>query len=256
MLLDLDPSLAEGYESGAQRARRLSEGWFSAQVYCAVCGEGSLRKHPRNSRANDFFCHACGTQFELKSGKSPFGRSVPDGAFGAMIERLEQRGGGPHLALMRYNSGAMAVRDLVLVPAAFLTKDVILPRPALRPGARRAGWIGCNISYVDIPAAGRIAVVRDGVALPKADVMRDLRRATAIGGDLAARTWLVETLRCVERLGPEFALAEIYAFEAEFRSRHPANRNVRPKLRQQMQRLRDAGLVTFLGNGRYRRLPA
>jgi chromosome condensin MukBEF MukE localization factor len=37
-------------------------------------------------------------------------------------------------------------------------------------------------------------------------------------------------------------------------SRFPDNRYVREKLRQQMQRLRDLGLVLFLGNGRYERL--
>jgi len=36
--------------------------------------------------------------------------------------------------------------------------------------------------------------------------------------------------------------------------RYPDNRHVREKLRQQMQRLRDLGLVLFLGRGRYERL--
>lgn len=36
--------------------------------------------------------------------------------------------------------------------------------------------------------------------------------------------------------------------------RFPNNRHIREKLRQQMQRLRDLGLVLFLGNGRYERL--
>jgi hypothetical protein len=35
--------------------------------------------------------------------------------------------------------------------------------------------------------------------------------------------------------------------------RYPRNRHVREKLRQQLQRLRDLGLVEFLGQGRYRR---
>jgi type II restriction enzyme len=33
---------------------------------------------------------------------------------------------------------------------------------------------------------------------------------------------------------------------------HPANRNIRPKIRQQLQVLRDMGLVEFLGGGEYR----
>lgn len=38
------------------------------------------------------------------------------------------------------------------------------------------------------------------------------------------------------------------------RERYPENRHVREKLRQQMQRLRDLGLVLFVGGGRYERL--
>lgn len=255
MRLTFDTALAEGYRSPAQRARRLSEGWFASQMYCAACGRASLQPHPNNTRASDFFCAGCGAQFELKSSRRPLGAIVPDGAFGTMTARLEQQGGGPHLALLHYCAETLAVRELLLVPATFLTRDVILPRSPLRPGARRAGWVGCNISIGDIPAAGRIAAVRDSQPLPKADVVQGLRRAAAVGGNLAARTWLVETLRCVEKLGPEFTLAEVYAFEAVFRDRHPGNRHIRPKLRQQLQRLRDAGLVAFLGDGRYRRMP-
>jgi hypothetical protein len=38
------------------------------------------------------------------------------------------------------------------------------------------------------------------------------------------------------------------------KKRFPNNRHIREKLRQQMQRLRDLGLVLFLGSGRYERL--
>jgi type II restriction enzyme len=224
-------------------------------MYCVACGEQSLQSHPNNTRANDFFCVSCGASFELKSGKRQFGTTVPDGAFDTMIARLEQHGGGPHLALLRYHMDILAVRDLLVVPAPFLTRDIILQRPPLGSHARRAGWIGCNIRIADVPAAGRIAVVQNGIPVPKAEVVRAVRRAAAVGGDLDARTWLVDTLRCVEQLGGEFALSELYAFESELQRRHPGNRHIRPKLRQQLQRLRDAGLLTFLGDGRYCRAP-
>jgi type II restriction enzyme len=252
--LEFDTGLAEGYRSASQRARRLSEGWFGTCMYCASCGAAPLGSFANNARANDFFCNACGANFELKSGQRRFGPTVPDGAFATMIARLERQGGGPHLALLRYCPEALAVRDLFLVPACFLTRAMILPRKPLGEGARRAGWVGCNIRIADLPAAGRIAVVMDGTPLPKADVVRNVGRATAVEGNLAARTWLLETLRLVERLKAEFTLADLYAFEPELRGRFPENRNIRPKLRQQLQRLRDAGFLAFLGDGRYRRL--
>ncbi|MGD9856249.1 MAG: hypothetical protein AB7U20_14995, partial [Planctomycetaceae bacterium] len=44
-----------------------------------------------------------------------------------------------------------------------------------------------------------------------------------------------------------FALDDLYAREDVFQSRFPRNRHVRHKIRQKLQQLRDAGLLTFLG---------
>ncbi len=52
-----------------------------------------------------------------------------------------------------------------------------------------------------------------------------------------------------------FTMSEVFAACAPLAApRFPENRHVREKLRQQMQRLRDLGLVLFLGGGRYERL--
>ena len=49
----------------------------------------------------------------------------------------------------------------------------------------------------------------------------------------------------------EFALQDVYAFAAHLEKLHPGNRHVPDKIRQQLQVLRDLGLVEFLGRGRY-----
>ena len=73
--------------------------------------------------------------------------------------------------------------------------------------------------------------------------------------DLAARGWLVCVLDCVERIrSQEFTLDDAYEFEERLRQLFPQNRNVRPKIRQQLQVLRDNGRIEFLGKGRYRKL--
>jgi type II restriction enzyme len=51
-----------------------------------------------------------------------------------------------------------------------------------------------------------------------------------------------------------FTLENVYSFEKELSDKHPKNRNVRPKIRQQLQLLRDLGLVEFVTPGVYRRL--
>jgi hypothetical protein len=46
-------------------------------------------------------------------------------------------------------------------------------------------------------------------------------------------------------------LDDMYAFEAYLQAKHPLNRNVRAKIRQQLRILQDKGLVRFVGRGRY-----
>ena len=71
--------------------------------------------------------------------------------------------------------------------------------------------------------------------------------------DIETKGWLLDVLVCVERIQkPEFTLDDVYAFEAYLQAKHPLNRNVRAKIRQQLQILRDRGLVRFVGRGRYR----
>lgn len=66
------------------------------------------------------------------------------------------------------------------------------------------------------------------------------------------RGWIADVLACVRRLGKEkFTLPEVYEFESELQMKHPKNRNIRPKIRQQLQVLRDRGIVSFEGRGRY-----
>lgn len=198
MRLTLDPALAVGYRSAAQRARRMTEGWFANEMYCVCCGANALQPHKNNTHANDFFCEECGSNFELKSGMRPPGDRIPDGAYATMMQRLELRDGGPHLAMMHYSADTLSVCNLFVVPSRYLTKEMIQQRRPLSGAADRAGWIGCNIRIGEVPASGRVQVVQDGTPLPKTCVLRSLRRAANIKGSLVDRTWLVDTLRCIE----------------------------------------------------------
>jgi type II restriction enzyme len=68
-----------------------------------------------------------------------------------------------------------------------------------------------------------------------------------------ARGWLIEVMKGVEAMGREsFTLADAYGFEERLAALYPGNHNVRPKIRQQLQVLRDQGWLEFLGRGRYR----
>ena len=70
------------------------------------------------------------------------------------------------------------------------------------------------------------------------------------------RGWLRLTMEGISRIGSDvFTMDELLAACAPLAAtQFPGNRFVREKLRQQMQRLRDLGLVLFLGSGRYEML--
>lgn len=66
---------------------------------------------------------------------------------------------------------------------------------------------------------------------------------------------MVDVLKCVEQMPDQkFTLQELYAFSDYLSSLHPENKNVQAKIRQQLQFLRSAGLIVFLGRGVYQRL--
>ena len=52
----------------------------------------------------------------------------------------------------------------------------------------------------------------------------------------------------------EFTNESVYGFETEFRRQYPDNLNIRPKIRQQLQVLRDMRLIEHVATGRWRKL--
>lgn len=68
-------------------------------------------------------------------------------------------------------------------------------------------------------------------------------------------SWKKDVFECLlEVQGNNFTVENIYSFEKRLQRRHPNNRNIRPKIRQQLQYLRDIGLVEFTKPGQYKKL--
>lgn len=64
-------------------------------------------------------------------------------------------------------------------------------------------------------------------------------------------------MKCVESIGKrEFEIEDVYAFDRHLSRLHPGNQNVRPKIRQQLQYLRDRSYLDFVERGRYRLRPS
>lgn len=212
-----------------------------------------MSQFPNNSPLADFLCTACEEEFELKSQKGKFGGTVADGAYKTKCERIAASN-NPNLLLMNYDLKSLAVVNLFIVPKHFFVRDIIEARKPLAATARRAGWIGSKILLNRVPESGKIHIVQNGMIRPKELVLEEWQKTLFLRGELPeARGWLLEVMKCVEALRkPEFTLDEIYAFEDHLRCLYPGNQNVRPKIRQQLQFLRDQGFVEFVSRGQYR----
>ena len=200
----------------------------------------------------DFFCSKCNEEYELKSQKAKFGIKVNDGAYRTMCERLAAQN-NPNLMLLNY-SPMSGVNDLFVVPKQFFVSEIIEERRPLRDGARRAGWVGCNILLSRVPDVGKIYIVRDQVVVDRQIVLDQWKKTLFLRDEsVASRGWLLNVLKCVEMIGAiEFDLDDVYAFEAQLSGLYPMNQHVRQKIRQQLQVLRDRGYLLFLGRGKYR----
>lgn len=244
------------YSSGSQSARAWTEQWVQTQVYCPNCGAERMRQFPNNSPVADFHCLACNEEYELKSQKNGFGHKVLDGEFKKKCERLAADN-NPNLFLMNYDLKQLSVINLFVVPRHFFVREIIEERKPLAATARRAGWIGSKILLNQIPQAGKIYIVRNGQIEPKDSVLAQWNMTLFLRDqEQEARGWLVEVMKCVEDLGKtEFQIEDVYAFEDRLGRLYPDNNNVRPKIRQQLQFLRDRGYLDFVSRGYYRLRP-
>ncbi len=241
------------FESGSQKARFWTERWVADWGYCPNCGHAKLTQYANNKPLADFHCDNCNDEFELKAHKKPaFGKKVADGAYDTKIARL-QSNSNPNLLLMNYDGTALQVQNLLVVPKHFFTPAIVERRRALKPTARRAGWVGSNILISKVPEAGKLFLIKNGTPVAKNEVRDRWERTRFLQNQsLEGRGWLVEVLNCVEALNsPEFRLDEVYAFEKHLSKIYPENNNVRPKIRQQLQVLRDNGYLSFAGRGKY-----
>lgn len=242
------------FVSSSQNARAMTEDWARRFLYCPSCTNDSLSAFAANKPVADLFCEECEEEFELKSQSRRFGRKVVDGAHRTMVERLSAAN-NPNLILLCYQKQTAIVSEVMLIPKFHFSLAAIEKRKPLAPTARRAGWVGCNILLDKIPATGKIPIVSNSIFVP-ADTVRRRWQSTAFlqETNLNARGWLLATIQCVENISSdEFLLSDIYDHEQRLAAQFPNNKNIRPKLRQQLQVMRDRGMLEFLGDGKYRK---
>ena len=70
--------------------------------------------------------------------------------------------------------------------------------------------------------------------------------------EIGAKGWLLDIMNCIEKLASNnFILDDVYAFKNVLSRKHPRNKHIKDKIRQQLQILRDKDYLQFLGSGKY-----
>ena len=177
-----------------------------------------------------------------------------DGAHRTMMERL-QSNKNPNLFLLSYDLSNFEILNFLVAPKHFFTPEMIERRKPLASTAHRAGWVGCNIILQGVPSAGKIFFVKNKVVESKSRVLAEWQKTLFLREEkeISAKGWLLDVMTCVEKLGcKEFSLDEVYMFESALSKKHPDNRHIKDKIRQQLQVLRDKGYLQFTSRGNYR----
>ena len=175
-----------------------------------------------------------------------------DGAYAAM-HRAITGDETPNLFLLHYKLPQLTVQSVLLIPRFAFSLSCVEKRNALSSTARRAGYVGCYFVLDRIPSNARIPIVQDARPVNPSRVREAYNKIRLLEGlNVEKRGWTLDVLNAINLLGKkEFSLPEAYSLEPELSKLHPANHNVRPKIRQQLQVLRDLGLLEFLGDGHY-----
>lgn len=242
----------EGYSSKSQRARIATEAWGLANLYCPNCDSWCLKDLPRNAPAVDYVCGTCESLFQLKSQSRPLTGCLTGASYSKFVQQVKEDR-TPNLLALHYKLLEWRVENLVLIPHFAFPLSSVEKRRPLSSTAERKGWVGYYIRLSAIPIDAKISVIAAGRPIPADQVRTQYDRIRPLEKiKVEQRGWTLDVLKIARSLGKTtFSLSEMYERDEELAKLHPANRHIRDKIRQQLQVLRDRGLLEFLGGGTY-----
>ncbi len=253
MNLTFQTSLSTSYKNNSQKIRVMSENWTLENWFCPNCGS-KLSELENNKKVSDFLCENCLENFEQKASKHKFKWKVISSEYYTLIKRLEDRS-KPHFFFLHYIDIKYSVEDFFVVPKYFFVADIIEKRKPLSKNAKRAGWTGSNILFDRIPNSWKIYYVENWKEISKEKVLEKWQK-TAFLKEIKKdnlKGWILDIMNIIESLNKkEFNLKEIYVFEKDLKILHPENKNIKAKIRQQLQFLRDKWYLEFLERWKYK----
>ena len=230
----------------------LTENWVKHEIFCPNCG-ATINDYENNKPVANFYCSSCNEDYELKSKRNGMGKKIVDGAYKTMIERLQSLN-NPNFFFLNYDLKNYEVLNFAVIPKHFFVPEIIEKRKPLSENAKRAGWIGCNILLQSIPRSGKIFYVKNKKIEPKEKVLEEWNKTLFLRETKKdnLKGWILDIMSCIDKLGKnEFKLDEIYSFENLLSQKHPDNKFIKDKIRQQLQFLRNKGYLKFTARGRY-----
>lgn len=255
----MDPRLpthfGEGYKSKSQKARRITEPWGADNLYCCACTSERLDAQANNAQVSDFLCPECVERYQLKSHSKKLAGKILGSNYQKLLDAiLENR--SPNFFLLHYQLPEWLVRNLLVIPRFAISPSVVIKRKPLSATAERKNWTGYVLNVALIPDSAKIPLIVDGTEQPCREVREKFARIAKIQTlKPEQRGWTLDVLRCVESLpNPVFTNDDIYAFESELARLYPGNRHIQPKIRQQLQVLRDRGLLKQPQRGVWQRV--
>ena len=254
MNLQFDINLANKYNSNSQIARVLTENWVLNNSYCPSCGELPLNEFENNRPVADFYCKKCNEEFELKSKSGKLSNKITDGAYSTMIERINAEN-NPNFFFLTYTK-QWTVNDFLIIPKQFFTPEIIIKRPPLAETARRAGWIGCNIDISKVADVGKIFLIKNSKTINQEIVKETFNKTLFLRTkNKDAKGWILDVMNCIDSINTEkFTLEDVYKFEEKLKLKYPNNNFIKDKIRQQLQFLRDKGIIEFSSRGNYKKI--
>jgi len=253
MNLKLNEWIAKHYKNNSQKIRVMSENWTEKSIFCPNCWS-DIKNLENNKAVSDFLCEKCLENYEQKASKHKFKWKVISSEYYTLIKRLEEKN-KPHFFFLHYLDWIFSVNDFFVVPKYFFVTEIIEKRKPLSSNAKRAGWTGSNILFSKIPNSWKIYYIEDWKIISKEKILQKWKK-TAFLKNIKKdelRGWILDIMNCIESLNKtEFNLSEIYAFEDDLKILHPENNNIKPKIRQQLQFLRDKNYLEFIGKWKYK----
>ena len=106
--------------------------------------------------------------------------------------------------------------------------------------------------FESIPSYGKLYIVKNSKLESKEQILNKSHKILNLYDlDSQKAKWKIEILKILDSVDSVFSLQEIYEKEAELHNLFPENNHIKDKIRQQLQFIRDDGIIVFHGNGKY-----